>query len=217
VNNGSGWAYLSDGEPYSGTHTDRLAISNATQGKDNYQYRCFIKGGTCPVYSSPAALTVLPLPIPSLEVNAASPQICSGDSIAITAGSDYQTFLWNNSSNNSTITVNQPGDYWVEVTDSNNCSGKGSITILSCENFYIPNAFTPNGDGINEMFKPVISGNIINYEFNIYSRWGQLVFQSTDLTKGWDGYANGFLQNSGIFVWNCSFRVEGQKQKIKRG
>ena len=217
VNNGSGWAYLSDATPYSGTHTDRLAISNATQSMDNYQYRSYIKGGTCPVYSSSAALTVLPLPIPSLEVNAPSPQICSGDSITITAGSGYQTYLWNNSSNTSAITVNQPGEYRVDVTDSNNCSGKDSITILPCEKFYIPNAFTPNGDGINDVFKPVIIGNVINYEFNVYSRWGQLVFHSTDLTKGWDGFVSGFPLNTSIFVWNCHFRVEGQKLEDKKG
>ena len=217
VNNGSGWAYLSNGDPYRGTNTDRLAITNATQSMNNYRYRCYIKGGTCPVYSSSAALTVLPLPVPLLEVNASSPQICSGDSITITAGSGYQAYLWNNSSNTSTITVNQAGDYWVDVTDSNNCSGKDSITILPCEKFYIPNAFTPNGDGINDFFRPVIFGNVINYEFNVYSRWGQLVFQSTDITKGWDGSLNGFNQNSGIFAWNCIFQVEGQKQEDKKG
>lgn len=88
---------------------------------------------------------------------------------------------------------------------------------MPCEKFYIPNAFTPNGDGINDFFKPVIFGNVINYEFNVYSRWGHLVFQSTDITKGWDGSLNGFNQNSGIFAWNCIFQVEGQKQEDKKG
>ncbi|MGE5519148.1 MAG: T9SS type B sorting domain-containing protein, partial [Candidatus Dadabacteria bacterium] len=66
---------------------------------------------------------------------------------------------------------------------------------------FVPSAFTPNGDGLNETIKPIAVGmNKIEY-FRIYNRWGQLVFSSTENGKGWNGKIGGQLQETSTFVW----------------
>jgi gliding motility-associated-like protein len=66
---------------------------------------------------------------------------------------------------------------------------------------FIPTAFTPNGDGRNDKIKPVAAGiRKIEY-FNIYNRWGQLVFTTQNSNNGWDGSIGGEVQNTGVFVW----------------
>src|SRR5690606_27474392 len=65
---------------------------------------------------------------------------------------------------------------WVHIYDEFHC--------------YFPNAFTPNGDGNNDFFKPVVSG-IKQYDFQIYNRWGELIFTSKQAEIGWDGKRNG--------------------------
>lgn len=65
---------------------------------------------------------------------------------------------------------------------------------------YIPNAFTPNGDGNNEYFKPVISG-VKKYHFQVYNRWGELLFQTHESTQGWDGTRNGQASQVGNYVY----------------
>jgi gliding motility-associated-like protein len=66
---------------------------------------------------------------------------------------------------------------------------------------FVPNAFTPNGDGINDMLRPLAAGlKSIEY-FNIYNRWGQLVFSGSATSQGWDGSMGGKLQASGSYVW----------------
>jgi gliding motility-associated-like protein len=68
-------------------------------------------------------------------------------------------------------------------------------TIISFErSFYAPNAFTPNHDGKNDLFRPLIYGNVLQYKFIVYNRWGQQVFASTQLMQGWDGTVGGTLQ-----------------------
>jgi gliding motility-associated-like protein len=66
---------------------------------------------------------------------------------------------------------------------------------------FVPTAFTPNSDGRNDLLRPIAAG-IKNIEFfNIYNRWGQLVFSTRINGHGWDGRINGMLQNTGTFVW----------------
>jgi gliding motility-associated-like protein len=66
---------------------------------------------------------------------------------------------------------------------------------------YIPNAFTPNGDGLNETLKVFVSGMKEFHYFTIYNRYGQMIFTTTDAARGWDGKVQGKMQNTGSFVW----------------
>lgn len=87
---------------------------------------------------------------------------------------------------------NQMGTYFVQltVTDEGGCTDSYQSEVISVEDYYIwtPSAFTPNGDGSNEIYQPILH-NIIksSFEIFIYDRWGKLVYQSTDITSGWDG------------------------------
>jgi gliding motility-associated-like protein len=213
----SGWTYLNDNRNYSGAHSEHLVITNADTSMNAFEYRCYVEGTTCPEYSSAAVLAALPLPIPVLTVNTSTPQVCNGNSVTIGTRQNYVTYLWSDNSSNNTITVNQPGEYWVEVTDAYNCKGIDSINILPCSEFYIPDAFTPNNDGKNDTFMPIITGNVTDYRFRVFNQWGQLVFQSSDAGKGWNGTFNVISQPVGVFVWDCRYEFPGTKEEYKRG
>lgn len=83
--------------------------------------------------------------------------------------------------------------------------------------FYIATAFTPNNDGKNDFFKPILSGNLIRFEFRVFNRLGQNIFSSVDLNKEWDGTYLGQTQETGIFVWSCYYQVAGQSLQIRKG
>ncbi len=212
------WADVSDGGGVSGSHTNTLLVSNVTTDLNKMQYRCRVTSGCCTALSAPALLLVAPLPNPVLKINADAPDICGSTSITITTDSGYKNYLWNNNSNNMSLTVNQPGVYWVEVTDSNNCKGRDSINILSCEKVFFPSAFTPNNDGLNDVFKPTIFGVLADYKLNIYNRFGQLIFQTSDPAKGWNGTLSGIPQLGGVYVWTCLYRLlSGKNPDEKSG
>jgi len=212
------WDDVSEGGEVSGSHTNTLLVQNVTAALNNTQYRCRVTSSCCTALSAPALLVVAPLPNPVLKINADVPDICGSTSITIITDSGYKNYLWNNNSNNLSLTVNEPGVYWVEVVDSNNCKGRDSINILPCEKVFFPNAFTPNNDGINDVFKPTIFGALVNYKLNIYNRFGQLIFQTSDPAKGWNGTLSGVPQPGDVYVWICLYRwLSGKKPDEKSG
>jgi gliding motility-associated-like protein len=75
------------------------------------------------------------------------------------------------------------------------------IKVYKGPDIYVPNAFTPDGDGHNDLFRPVLAGTTELYYFNVYNRYGQLVFTTKQPGKGWDGRVNGINQPAGVFVW----------------
>jgi len=77
---------------------------------------------------------------------------------------------------------------------------------------YIPNTFTPNGDGVNDEFKPKGDG-LTKYEMLIYDRWGNMVFYSDDINKGWSGKANGGrdVAQEDAYVYVINLRALGNK------
>jgi gliding motility-associated-like protein len=91
----------------------------------------------------------------------------------------------------------------LEVTDVFGCQDTNSqlIRIIPSNNIYIPSAFSPNGDGLNDVFKPEGMPYSIRYKMEIYNRWGELLFVSNDLNKGWDGTYKGVLLNQDIFIY----------------
>ena len=98
--------------------------------------------------------------------------------------------------------------------------GRDSIIVLpkSClRGMYAPLAFTPNGDNLNDNFKPLFFGNVLKYEFRILNRYGQTVFSSTVVGKGWDGKLGGKNQNPGSFAWICIYQIEGQMVNTETG
>ena len=96
------------------------------------------------------------------------------------------------------------------------CSDTTSKTIsvfpdLIC---YIPNAITPNGDGLNDVFNVVGLGYADMYNLKIYNRWGELLFESNKISEGWDGRFMGEIVQNGVYIYFVTFRDIGSKKKI---
>jgi len=88
------------------------------------------------------------------------------------------------------------------------------IKVLRTCYIAVPNAFTPNGDGVNDYLYPLNAFKADNLEFNVYNRLGQLVFHTSDWTKKWDGSINGHIQSAGNFVWTLSYVNHDTGKKV---
>jgi gliding motility-associated-like protein len=144
--------------------------------------------------------------------------ICNYGTHIFKPAEEYSGYSWSTGSSGSSIAITTAGEYWLEVTDAYDCVGRDSIrvSVKEClQGFFIPNAFTP--DGKNNMFKPMIFGDIEKYEFTIFNRWGQLIFKSNDPSKGWDGQYGGSTQNTETFVWFCRYKLVNEPVKEQKG
>jgi gliding motility-associated-like protein len=95
--------------------------------------------------------------------------------------------------------------YTVTVADQAGCFDTASITIQVYKTgpeIFVPSGFTPNGDGRNDVFRPIYVGmKAVDY-FQVYNRWGALIYSNNKMDgKGWDGTINGIKQNTGTFIW----------------
>ena len=115
----------------------------------------------------------------------------------------------------------QPTDtttYYVHVVDGNSCEGYDSVRVgvYSKNVLLIPTAFSPNGDGINDVFKVVKHLNVktLNY-FEVYNRWGEKIFSTTNLDQGWDGSFKGEPVPNGSYNWQIQI-TNYDKEKISK-
>ena len=114
-------------------------------------------------------------------------------------------YLWQNGSGNSTFIANQNGLYRLEI--SNICgftSDEININRGVCD-LYIPNAFSPYGN--NRVFKAGFGDNVIEFQMQIFNRYGQLFFKTYDKSQGWDGTVNGKMQQAGTYTWAIRYRT----------
>ena len=73
---------------------------------------------------------------------------------------------------------------------------------------FVPNAFSPNDDGINDTFLPVSGKEMYDYTLSVYDRWGNLMYRNTDATQGWDGKLHNKILDSGVFVYHLKANVD---------
>ncbi len=176
-----------------------------------------IDDNQCSASDSIVLLQLLPSPVNFLP---ASDSICEFSTLSLSALSNYTNYQWSTGSTQKTITVSSPGNYVLTVTNNNGCSAKDTISVAQKNCFaevFVPTAFTPNNDGLNDLFRPIVPGSVLNYSFEIYDRAGQRVFASTNPALGWRGDVSGVIQSSGVYVWHCRFQLPGKAPGYKKG
>jgi gliding motility-associated-like protein len=177
--------------------------------------------------SNSIPVTVTSLLVPSINIAASVSVVCPGIPVsfnaAINNGGANPVYQWklngsNVGSNINSYIHNTPVDgdiincqltsNAVCVTNNPALSNNLSIDIdpVKCINgFYIPSAFTPGKNQINDIFRAIVPSAINDFEMKIWNRWGQQVFQSKDPASGWDGTFKTISQPSGVFVYHVSF------------
>jgi gliding motility-associated-like protein len=165
-----------------------------------------------------AVKNVYPLPVHFLDVEA---EICDGKYLELKALGNWPAYQWFNNSNSPSITINQAGHYWLQVTNADGCTARDTISVSNSKGckygIHFPNAFTPDHDNNNDTYKPIIFGLPINFRLVIYNRFGEKVFETTDYHHGWNGVYKGILQPTGAFVWYSVYQFEGAAAKIEKG
>ncbi len=140
------------------------------------------------------------------------------------------SYLWDFDDGSPTVTDENPvhafpnkiGSYDVRLEVANQaytCFDE-AIRHIEIKNeviFYVPNAFSPGYDGSNDIFNPVMTAgiDIYKYKFSVFNRWGELLFVTNDISKGWDGsYRGSELVQNGVYVWQIEYSVFNKDERV---
>lgn len=123
------------------------------------------------------------------------------------AGNPGCTYAWSTGGTERFLVVSDPGTYEVLLTTPFGCTGLGTIRVIDfCPpQLFVPNVFTPDGDGINDGFMPVGEGLMVQ-ELLIFDRWGALIHRGQRDAVRWDGTVQGFPAPDGVYVWRLIYR-----------
>lgn len=132
------------------------------------------------------------------------------------------SYLWSTGATQRSVTVSNSGTYWLRI-EKDGCFASDTVQVTICDCFLnIPSAFSPNGDGLNDLFLPVLSvdcHSVRPYNLSIYNRYGERIFMSADPAKGWNGrYANGDNADAGTYFYTLSYHIgNGNETLNKKG
>lgn len=152
--------------------------------------------------------------------------ICRYDTAYISFPNNLTSLLWQPlnksiySNNTLWLFPVQTTQYQIVAQRQINCpiTKQTQVIVKNCEQvMYIPNAFTPNGDALNNTFKPLPTQRLLTYSFKVLNRYGQLLFQTNNPANGWDGNFNGKKQPVGAYVYLCTYYFPGKKEETDRG
>jgi len=128
--------------------------------------------------------------------------------IKLDAGNPGSTYLWSSGDTTETIVPKSIGQYWVKVTYSG-CSSTDTINLLGVPipdgiKTLVPNVFSPNGDGKNDVLKITYQWTVTEFNIKIYNRWGLQVFESNDINNSWNGKIDGHDADDGTYYYILS-------------
>jgi gliding motility-associated-like protein len=204
-------------------YRDSIAINGATgatyQPGDSSRvyYNVLISTpGKCvitePFFAMPSPLSKIHVPPDTI--------LCSNSSLVIAPDVDGLTYEMNGVSGNS-VTISQQGSYSITATDIYGCQRTFDVNVVEqkCEECapHLPTAFTPNGDGLNDVFRPKLFCNISQFDLQIFNRWGQKLFESRNSGDGWDGTYLGTKMMSGVYVFVMKYKTTSHLSKTSTG
>lgn len=144
---------------------------------------------------------------------------CEDDIVTFEFLAPNTTYLWHNGSTHHNFRITEPGTYWVEAT---NICGTTIDTIhvdyQNCACYvYVPSAFTPNADALNDTFYPEFDCDFTDYDFYVFDRWGNELFHSTELREGWDGTYKNEEMPMGVYVYKVEYKTATTRYDRKFG
>jgi len=193
------------------------------------KYRVVAYEGSCIPDTSHVDLTVHPKP--TVTVRGENTIVAGTSADLLASGEHIARFLWSPSATLSCETCSNPiaspfktTTYTVKVFTKYECVDSANVTIkVMCDEsqLFVPNTFTPNGDGVNDIFMVRGTGITTLKSFRVYNRWGQVMYERTDVsvndkTYGWDGNFNGAQLPPDVYVWTVEAYCEnGDLLKLK--
>ncbi len=146
--------------------------------------------------------------------------LCIGEQYILHVKTNANQFTWQDGSTSKDYQV--PGGGIFTVIGQNGC-GTDTVSVKidtrHCEcDLILPNAFTPNGDGYNETFRPLHPCKMGNFVLQIFNRYGQLIYQTSDPSVGWNGYYQSEKAVAGTYVWVASYtNTDNQRHSVRKG
>lgn len=127
-------------------------------------------------------------------------------------------YQWQDGSTDSEYVVRQPGQYWVRVSTVCNTAADTVTVFKTCDfPVFIPGAFTPNNDGLNDLFRVAKWNGQRLVSLSIYNRFGQRIFVTANPAKGWDGKLNGIEQSTGAYIYLIRYKDIGDRVHELKG
>ena len=211
--------------------------NNLGEGSNKYEGYCYNEAGTYDVklivenvvgcfdtIESLSLISTFGYPFADFELTPANALVTDAEITFTNLSTDAIIWRWDfddtelDSINfNPVHTYQDTGVYLVEliVYNANGCSSTAyhQVIISPIENVFVPTAFSPNGDGENDIL--FVRGYLNDIYFSVYDRWGKKVFESNSPTVGWDGMINGKKANEGVYMWYLQTSINGEGQKFK--
>ena len=186
--------------------------------------------------TSPIVVNAYPSPVAQFSVNSNTFSLPYDGLICTNLSTGAVSYNWNFGDGNSSSQVHPHynyssiGNYQIQLVAMSvyGCSDTAYTTIVTDADVVFPNAFTPNADNNstggyyvlgsldNDIFFPYSSG-VIDYKLQILNRWGELVFETTDIKQGWDGYYKGKISQLGVYIWKAYVKLNNNKIFNKTG
>ena len=200
---------------------NQAPVSNPATASNSGDYQLIISTGTC-TDTAIVHLIILP-PVqanagPDANIEYNIPYQLSGS-----GGVEYEwspaAGLNNNTIPNPVTVLSTSTTFVLTVKDILGCTGTDSvkINVFKGPAYYIPTAFTPNGDGLNDIFHPLYIGIVSLDYFRVYNRYGQVIFTTSDLYMGWDGTFKGVQVNQGNYAWMLKGKDRSGKAQMLKG
>ena len=178
----------------------------------------------------PSIICINPTPTAGISANPTTLDTSNPETEILNTTTGAVSYEWD-MGDNGLYNFFQPGMYTypmytlneflitLTATSDKGCVDTAQYTIFFDNSliFYVPNTFTPDGNEYNNVFKPILTSLVAEYQMQIYNRWGEIIFESFDKEVGWDGsYKGGIVQN-GAYNWVIKIKTDGTQTHVKRG
>jgi len=200
-------------EPSGSTNNNETLTINNAQQYQSGTYSLRLTDTLDCFFDTSLQVLIHPDPVPAF---AGQDTITTEDPIELDAGDNYVSYAWSTGETDQYITADYNDWYSVVIESAMGCYGEDSVYVFFQEpiedQLIVPNAFTPNGDGLNDEFKILgTQDNLTSFKMNIFNRWGQMVFESKDVTKSWDGTIKGADAPAGTYVFRVEYAIANRE------
>jgi len=193
-------------DPAGEIHAGQTLELGALSVEDSGPYQVTASDSTACFTTETVKLNVNPNPT---VIISASDTLCAEEPIMLTPGLGFHEYLWQDGTTDPQLVATTRGMYWVIATDINGCMGEDTVVLHPCELLIVmTTAFTPNGDELNDIFQPKYMQDVeFSFYMIIFNKWGQEIFRTNDITKGWDGTYKGNPCPPDLYTWTIGFQA----------